>query len=82
MTCGLGHTGSVWLPSAPRGGGSRTASKGVTAMLCVVCEWKHARRNRRCHTCANYRDRTGRDRPEHLLIREGRRLVEQQMSVA
>jgi hypothetical protein len=47
----------------------------VMADPCVACGWRDATRNGRCGSCYAYLRRTGRDRPDELLIREGRRVL-------
>ncbi len=44
---------------------------------CATCEWAEATRQGECHTCAQYRRRNGRERPEELIVGHGRRLVEE-----
>jgi len=44
--------------------------------VCVVCEWAQPYADSRCEPCYRYRRRTGLDRPEHLIVAHGRRLLE------
>ena len=40
---------------------------------CSVCEWRPATRRGRCIGCYQYWRRNGTDRPDHLIVAEGRR---------
>lgn len=44
--------------------------------VCVVCEWAEPYAQDRCEACYRYRRRTGRDRPEDLIVAHGRWLLE------
>jgi hypothetical protein len=44
--------------------------------LCHICEWRYAVVKGRCRTCYLYWRRTGRDRPEELVIRHAQRVLE------
>ena len=44
--------------------------------LCIVCQWRPQRANQRCHACDTYRKRNGHDRPEHLVVAHGQRLLD------
>jgi hypothetical protein len=43
--------------------------------MCRVCAWRLAVAKGRCKTDHEYRRRTGRDRPEELVVAHGRRLL-------
>lgn len=43
--------------------------------LCRVCQFKPVHSDRLCFTCYQYRRRTGRDRPESVVVAHGRRIV-------
>ena len=44
--------------------------------ICRVCGWRPARAKGLCATDYRYRARTGRDRPEDLVVRHGQRVLE------
>lgn len=48
-------------------------------MTCPVCRWRLVRRWGRCDACAAYWRRTGRDRPEELVVAHGRRILERRL---
>lgn len=45
-------------------------------MTCRTCDSEKARANGECHTCDNYRKRTGKERPERLILRRNWRTLE------
>jgi hypothetical protein len=49
---------------------------------CIVCSWRPATRLGRCATCYAYWRRTGEDRPQELLLAEGRAALEQEQAAA
>lgn len=60
-------------------GGKRLVSD---RRLCSNCEAAYARaRGTWCWACVNYRRRTGRDRPEALVVAHGRRMLDKRDDV-
>ncbi len=47
---------------------------------CKICGDVPTYSRRRCRTCYGYLHRTGRDRSEDLIVRRGRRMLEDQLS--
>lgn len=46
---------------------------------CRNCGCGPVRANGRCHPCDTYRKRTGRERPEELIVAHGRRIIEAEL---
>lgn len=62
--------------ATPGGTDEKGAAMKRRNKLCIVCLVNPARANSRCHTDDTYRKRTGRDRPEQLIVRHGLRQLE------
>lgn len=48
----------------------------VSVRACPTCAWKPVRAGGECSTCWDYRHRTGRQRPEALIVAHGRRVAD------
>jgi hypothetical protein len=51
------------------------------AGVCRICGWAEAKREGRCDTCRTD-SRNGRERPEELVVAQGRRIHERQKHAA
>jgi hypothetical protein len=61
--------------SQETGGLSGPSRRVRSAVTCTNCLWAQARANGLCHACDTYRKRTGRARPERLIVAHGKRVL-------